>query len=73
MGCQTEIASTIIKGGGNYLLSTKANQPTLQADIVRTFAEANDSRRRSADELAQPRVETFEEVDKGHGRLEKRQ
>jgi predicted transposase YbfD/YdcC len=72
MGCQTEIAATIIEGKGNYLLSAKGNQPTLHQDLVRTFAEANDMRKRSADELAQPQMERFEEVDKGHGRLEKR-
>lgn len=32
MGCQTEIARTIIDGGGHYLLSVKDNQPTLHED-----------------------------------------
>lgn len=72
MGCQSEIASSIIEGKGHYLLSVKGNQPTLHADLVKTFAEAADCRRRSRDELAQPRAASFEELDKGHGRLEKR-
>lgn len=35
MGCQTHIASTIVKGGGDYLLAVKGNQPTLH-NAVRT-------------------------------------
>jgi predicted transposase YbfD/YdcC len=72
MGCQTEIASTIIEGGGHYLLAVKDNQPTLHQDLVKTFAEAADDRRRSQDELARPAVAVFEDTDKGHGRVEKR-
>jgi predicted transposase YbfD/YdcC len=72
MGCQTEIASTIVAGGGHYVLSVKENQPTLRQDIATTFAEAADERRRSRDELERPIVEMFEETDKEHGRLERR-
>jgi predicted transposase YbfD/YdcC len=72
MGCQTEIAKTIIDGHGDYLIAVKDNQPTLRQDIETTFAQAADDRRRSRDELARPTVEVFEEHDKGHGRLEKR-
>jgi predicted transposase YbfD/YdcC len=72
MGCQTEIAKSIIGGGGNYLISAKENQPTLRQDIERTFAEADNHRVRSCDELARPAVEVFEQHDKGHGRVERR-
>jgi predicted transposase YbfD/YdcC len=72
MGCQTEIASTMVAGGGHYVLSVKENQPTLRQDITTTFAEAADERRRSRDELERPIVEMFEETDKEHGRLERR-
>lgn len=72
MGCQTEIAQTIIEQGGNYLLAVKDNQPTLHQDIQVTFAEAADPRPRSVDELPRPALEVFEDVDKGHGRLERR-
>jgi predicted transposase YbfD/YdcC len=72
MGCQTEIAGTIVDGGGHYLLQAKDNQPTLRQDIATTFAEAADGRRRSVDEVPRPTVEEFEEADKGHGRVEKR-
>jgi predicted transposase YbfD/YdcC len=72
LGCQTEIAATIVAGGGHYLLHAKDNQPTLRQDIATTFAEAADTRRRTVDEAPRPGVEHFEAVDKGHGRLEKR-
>lgn len=72
MGCQTDIASTIITGGGNYLVAVKDNQPTLRQDIEKTFVEAADDRLRSRDEIARPSVEVFEEADKGHGRVERR-
>jgi len=72
MGCQTEIAKTIVGGGGDYLLAVKENQPTLHQDIVTTFAEAADERGRTVDEQPRPKVEVFEDLDKGHGRVEKR-
>jgi predicted transposase YbfD/YdcC len=72
MGCQTEIAKTIVDGGGQYLLAVKENQPSLLKDVVATFAEAADERRRSVDECARPVVEIFDESDKGHGRVETR-
>jgi len=72
IGCQTEIARTIVDGEGHYLLSVKENQPTLHKEIVETFAEAADTRRRSVDERPRPKVEVFAETDKGHGRVEQR-
>lgn len=72
MGCQTEIAKTIVDGKGDYLIAVKDNQPTLRQDIEKTFTEAADDRTRSCDELPRPVVEVFEEHDKGHGRVEKR-
>jgi predicted transposase YbfD/YdcC len=72
MGCQTEIAKTITDGGGHYLLAVKENQPALYTDLVTTFAEADDPRRRSVDEQPRPAVERYADTDKGHGRLEKR-
>lgn len=72
MGCQTEITSTIVDGEGNYLVAVKENQPTLHRDIVTTFRQADDDRLRSCDELERPSVEVFQEIDKGHGRIETR-
>jgi predicted transposase YbfD/YdcC len=39
MGCQKEIATEIIGGGGEYVLAVKENQPHLYEDIEREFAE----------------------------------
>lgn len=62
MGCQKDIAQTIIKHGADYLLAVKDNQPTLLADVKRTFAEAPPEK-----------VRTHRTVDEGHGRYEIRE
>jgi predicted transposase YbfD/YdcC len=72
LGCQTEIARTIVDGQGHYLLAVKNNQPALHADVVATFAEAVRPEVRSVDEHPRPEVQVTQEVDKGHGRIEKR-
>jgi predicted transposase YbfD/YdcC len=61
MGCQSDIAETIVDLGGDYLLATKDNQKTAHAEIQLYFDTAH------ADE-----VETLTEVDKAHGRIETR-
>ena len=38
MGCQTAIASTIVKGGGDYLLAVKGNQPRCIAPCERRWS-----------------------------------
>ncbi len=40
LGCQTEIAAQILKAGGNYVLSLKANQPTIFT-AAKSYFEAN--------------------------------
>jgi predicted transposase YbfD/YdcC len=64
MGCQKEIAQTIVEQGGDYLLAVKDNQPTLHAELQTAFATAE-----TKPPLAQ-REDTTE--DKGHGRQERR-
>ncbi len=64
MGCQREIAKTIVAGGGDYILAVKDNQPTLHAEIRAAFATAATPPARS------PRRYTTE--DHGHGREEQR-
>lgn len=64
MGCQKAIAEAIIKGGGDYILAVKDNQPTLHAEIQAAFATAAMPPARS------PRLYTTE--DQGHGREEQR-
>jgi predicted transposase YbfD/YdcC len=64
MGCQKDIAQTIVAGGGDYLLAVKDNQPTLHAEIQAAFATAPTPPARSS------RLYTTEEH--GHGREEQR-
>jgi predicted transposase YbfD/YdcC len=59
MGCQREIASRIIEKKADYVLAVKENQPGLLADIKDSFQML------AADSVA-------EEVDFGHGRVERR-
>ncbi len=64
MGCQKDIANTIIDRGGDYLLPVKDNHPTLRNDIELFFTEQRGCGFANA--------ETFfhETVDNDHGRLE---
>lgn len=64
IGCQKEIAQTIVDRGGDYVLAVKANQPTVHAALQAAFAQAPAPQRRSS-----RRTTTFE---KGHGRYEQR-
>lgn len=72
MGCQRDIAQTIVEGGGGYLLAVKENQPTLYQEIIETFSEANDDRIRTVDEEPSPSLEEVTSTEKGHGRIETR-
>lgn len=65
MGCQQEIAKTIVEGGGDYILALKENQPQLYQDVVTLFAGLDE-----ADPLPHDLAQT---VDKQHGRIETRQ
>lgn len=62
MGCQTDIAKKIVKGGGDYVLAVKGNQTTIQDDIVRHFADPS-----------KYDCDYHETVEKDHGRVETRQ
>lgn len=49
LNCQKETAKKIVKGGGDYLLSVKDNQPTLKKDIAdyihdKSFRQSMDSK-----------------------------
>jgi len=61
MGCQKEIARTIIEREADYCLAVKDNQPSLLEDIQATFAQT-------------PESSTVQRTtwDEGHGRLELR-
>jgi predicted transposase YbfD/YdcC len=66
MGCQKEIAKQIVEGGGDYVLTVKDNQEQLKEDIRATFVKAYDN---DCQNIA---YETYETVDEGHGRQERR-
>jgi predicted transposase YbfD/YdcC len=66
MGCQKTIAAKIVAGGGDYILTVKDNQEHLREEIEACFIQAYDNDFRGV------RYETYETVEKGHGREEKR-
>lgn len=61
VACNPKIAGKIVDHGADYLLAVKANQPTLQGEIERFFADA-----------APDALDTCADLDKGHGRIEDR-
>jgi predicted transposase YbfD/YdcC len=67
IGCQTEIASQIVAQGADYLLALKANQGHLYQEVVRLFNDA------VTDPSRPIPFETAQTIEKGHGRIEKRQ
>ena len=64
MGCQREISQRIVQKGGNYGICLKGNQGELHED-VKLFLD--DAIERSAKDL-----DTYQTLDKGHGRIERR-
>ncbi|GAC1645113.1 MAG: ISAs1-like element ISEc1 family transposase [Chloroflexota bacterium] len=66
MGCQTEIAATIVAQEADYVLALKGNQGTLLRDVESLFAHARATNFR---EVTHSVAET---VNKGHGRIETR-
>lgn len=67
MGCQTDIARQIVGQGGDYLLALKGNQEHLSEDVQSLFEWAENLEFQG---LVHDQHQT---VNKGHGRLEKRQ
>ena len=61
MGCQVDIAETIVAHKAEYLLALKGNQPNLEAEVADYFRHAPDT------ELVAKTT-----VEKGHGRIETR-
>src|SRR5438552_548729 len=66
MGCQTESAAKIVAGGGDYLLTVKANQEHLLEDIQATVEKALDGN------LPAGTVEQYTTRTVDHGRDEER-
>jgi len=59
MGCNPDIAQSILDADADYLLAVKDNQPTLHAEIRSYFDTAPSNK-----------LERVQTVEKGHGRLE---
>ena len=55
------IAQAIRNAGADYLLAVKANQPTLRAEVEAAFAAAPPGT-----------LDAYTDIDKGHGRIERR-
>ena len=66
MGCQTEIAKTMIHREADYCLSVKRNQPTLDQEIELHFETHLES------DFVNTPVRRFETMERGHGREENR-
>src|SRR4051812_43849766 len=65
MGCQKAAAARVVEGGGDYILTAKANQEHLRQDVVSCLCGAMDG-----EEI---KSEAYEyEQEEGHGRIEKR-
>jgi predicted transposase YbfD/YdcC len=67
MGCQTEIAKTIVDSKADYVLMVKNNQPTLAKGIGDFFVD------HSQDDFARVEVRRHTTDEKGHGRQEHRE
>ena len=66
MGCQTEIAKTIIDSEADYVLAVKKNQPTLYDGISWFFLTQREQ------DFARVRVSRHQTHERGHGREETR-
>lgn len=66
MGCQKEIAQTIVDGGGDFVLALKDNHPTLANDVSELFCQGLDN------DFAEVQHRGYTTYDRGHGRVERR-
>lgn len=66
IGCQKAIAKQIVKQEGDYMLQVKANQPELHEDVKKVFQNALERG------WGKREHDTHEQIEKGHGRIEKR-
>lgn len=67
MGCQKEIAKTIVDKKANYVLQVKDNQPTLRQAISEAFIRFADG------DYTEPSLRRFRTFDRDHGREETRE
>lgn len=67
---QRDLSAQIVAGGGDYVWTVKGNQPELEADVARLFAPEHVVKGFSP--ASHDDFETYRQVNKGHGRLERR-
>ena len=67
MGCQVEIARTIVEAKADYVLAVKDNQPTLAQGISDFFVE------HSEDDFTRVEARRHVTEENGHGRQERRE
>lgn len=65
MGCQREIAKTIIESGADYVLALKKNQKTVYEIVEVLFSDS--------DEIEAVNCDYHKTTNKGHGRIEIRE
>jgi predicted transposase YbfD/YdcC len=66
MGCQTEIAKTVVEQGADYVLALKGNQGDLHTDVVQLFTAARKQDFKNIEH------QFHSTVALGHGRIETR-
>jgi predicted transposase YbfD/YdcC len=67
MGCQKEIAKTIVDKGADYVLAVKDNQPNLHKAIHEAFIQFAD------DDYTEVSLRRIKTIDRDHGRTETRE
>jgi predicted transposase YbfD/YdcC len=67
MGCQKEIAKTIVGREAEYVLAVKDNQPTLHQALSDAFIRLAD------DDYTEPSLRRYKTIDRAHGRIETRE
>jgi len=72
MGCQRNIAKTIIENGADYVLAVKDNQAGLREEIAHVFNAALSPEPVAADMAQPPEITEHTSTDAGHGRIETR-
>jgi predicted transposase YbfD/YdcC len=65
MGCQKDIAGAIQDKGADYVLALKDNHPVVHQEVQDFFSWAENKPKYT-------KLASFEDVDKGHGRIETR-
>jgi len=65
-GTQPEVTRQLIDQQADYVLALKANQSTLHQDVAQVFTEARET------DFAGIAHDTYETLEKGHGRIEQR-